>query len=241
MCLTCDNNERDKERRYIYNESTGKLEHCKCMAKSIEFNKAKKLYNQANIPIQYRLATLDLKIAHDKTASLLVNTDIIKEFLAEKELSHKGFYLHGTTGSGKTHIACAILNELILKRGIEGRYCKVSRDFMEAIKATYAGKDKFWGEVDSTSKVIEEQFQKVPVLVLDDLGVQKDSDWAYEKLYDLIDSRYENRRLTIITSNKPLNSWKGVFQNRIYSRLYEMTQELFFEAVDYRENFGGAA
>ncbi|MBK8395744.1 MAG: ATP-binding protein [Leptospiraceae bacterium] len=46
------------------------------------------------------------------------------------------------------------------------------------------------------------------MLVLDDFGVQKETAWAMEKIYDLIDTRYENRRLTIVTSNKPMESLK---------------------------------
>ncbi len=244
LCKKCDSNEYDKKRRYIYNDSTTKLENCKCMPFSLKFNQIKKLYDKSNIPARYKLASLEMNMDHDLhqnggTCTLHANTMEVREFLEAKELSHRGFYFQGTTGSGKTHIACAILNELILKRGLEGRYCKVSKDFLEAIKTTFT-KEKYWNE-ESTSKSIEDEFQKVPVLVLDDFGVQKDSPWVLEKLYDLIDTRYEARRLTIITSNKPMESWRGVFENRIYSRLKEMTEEKSFMAADYRELFGGAA
>lgn len=246
LCRSCDNNEIDKKNRDIYNAATDKKTHCKCKPFSLEFSRIKKLYDKSNIPSRYKLATLEMDMEHDRginggTSSLFLNTDLVREFLEEKEVSHRGFYLWGNTGSGKTHVACAILNNLILKKGIEARYCKVSKDFLEAIKATFTDKDKFWGEVESTSKAIENEFQKVPVLVLDDFGVQKETAWAMEKIYDLIDTRYENRRLTIVTSNKPMESLKGVFENRIYSRLCEMTRELFFEAIDYREMVGGAA
>ncbi len=243
LCKSCDSNEFDKKRRYIYNESTTKLESCKCMPFSLKFNQIKKLYDKSNIPSRYKLATLEMDTEHDKKGlSLLINTDNVRSFLEAKDLSHRGYYFSGNTGSGKTHVACAILNNLILTRGIECRYCKVSKDFLEAIKATFS-KEKYWNE-ESTSKSIEDEFQKVPVLVLDDFGVQKDSPWVLEKIYDLIDTRYEARRLTIITSNSPIDSWKSdkdISKQRIYSRLKEMCEERFFESADYRELIGGAA
>ncbi len=239
LCKTCGSKEYDKKDRYIYNDATGKKGSCKCMPYSLEFTRIKKLYDKSNIPARYKLASLDLNMDHDKTLSLLVNTSDVRDFLEAKELPKRGFYFQGNTGSGKTHVACAIINHVILKKGIQGKYCKVSKDFIEAIKATFT-KDKHWNE-ECTSKSIEEEYQKVPVLVLDDFGVQKDSPWVLEKLYDLIDTRYEDERLTIITSNKPVEAWKDVFENRIYSRLKEMCEEKLFEAPDYRELFGGAA
>jgi hypothetical protein len=141
----------------------------------------------------------------------------------------------GAGRSGKTLLACAILNVLTLKYGIETRYCKVSRDFIQAIKDTF-NKKNGWGDPDTDiAAKIEKDLQTVPFLVLDDFGITKDTEWAFEKFYNLIDTRYEYNRPTILTSNKPLEMWKGIFENRIYSRLCEMTKQVFFESLDFRE------
>lgn len=223
--------------------TTGELLLCGCISikeydKYTNYIRIKNLYEKSNIPVHYRTARVEnLQVEHDDSKSLLSAVDTISDFLNAKELTHRGFYLCGNTGSGKTHLACSILNELTINRGIETRYVKVSKDFIEAIKATF-GQKNGWGEPVNAAIKIESDLQKVPVLVLDDFGTQKDSEWALERIYDLIDARYENRRLTIITSNKPIKDWKSednISKQRIYSRLCGMTEEIPFEAPDWRE------
>jgi len=81
------------------------------------------------------------------------------------------------------------------------------------------------------------EFADIDVLVIDDFGVQKDSDWVNSKLYDLIDSRYEKEKITLLTSNSPLSDWKEKGEGRVYSRLCEMTHEIKLECPDYRLKF----
>ena len=236
LCKKCDSNEYDKKRRYIYNDSTAKLENCKCMPFSLKFNQIKKLYDKSNIPSKYKNASLEVNTEHDTSNSLELNTGDIKRFLSNfKTTGNRGFYFQGKTGSGKTHVACAILNNLILTRGIEGRYCHITQDLFIPIKEVYDGNST------RTASQIEREYQETPILIIDDLGVQKDTLWALEILYNLIDTRYSKERTTIITSNKAMDYWEGIFENRIYSRLVEMCEEKNFESPDYRKYLGGAA
>lgn len=237
LCKTCGSKEFDRKRRYIYNDSTTKLESCKCMPFSLKFNQIKKLYDKSNIPKLYKLASLELNTDHDDNESLRMNMYDVRRFLSEfNPTSKRGFYFYGKTGSGKTHVACAILNNLILTRGIEGRYCHVSQDLFNPIKDSYDGVPGL-----KTARQIEKEYQEVPILIIDDLGVQKDTLWALEILYNLIDTRYSKERITIITSNKPMEYWEGIFENRIHSRLVEMCEEKTFASTDYRKYLGGAA
>ncbi len=74
----------------------------------------------------------------------------------------------------------------------------------------------------------------MPALVIDDFGIHNESDWVNSVLYDLIDARYENNLLTIITSNDPLDAWKELAKGRVYSRLREICIEIQIDAPDYR-------
>lgn len=239
LCEECPSDKYLKPLRMIYLEEKNGQVPCKCMNQSKNFNRIKKLYDSANIPEHFRKARVEtIEHEHDKTASLFAAKDTISEFLATSPVTNQasplGFYMYGGTGCGKTHLAISILNVMILKYGIQSRYCKFSKDFINALKASYNKKDD-WGdqELDSSAK-IEKELQTVPVLVIDDFGVTKDSDWSLEKTYDLLTTRLEANRITIITSNTKMEDLAGVFSNRIFSRLCEMTRPIEFLNIDYR-------
>lgn len=237
LCKSCGSDESEKKLHKKYNAEINSIENCKCMSSILKFNRIKKLYEKANIPRKYRFAKVeDLTEEHDTTMSVFATKDAIRDYtkISPTLEIKQSLYLHGNTGSGKTHLACSILNAFTLKYGIETRYCKMSRDFIEKIRATYNKKDS-WGDFDSDSEdKILKDLQSVPVLVLDDFGITKENEWSGKLIYDLLDTRVEANRPTIITSNKPIEDFKGFFENRIYSRLCE-TKQLFFEAADYRE------
>ncbi|PJZ68111.1 DNA replication protein DnaC [Leptospira perolatii] len=215
----------------VFDESQNRMMPCVCHNARLESDRIEFLIRKAGIPPRYKYRTLDrmdtselsFLIAHDWAADLV---------LKWKELgkSAQGLYLWGGTGSGKTLLACAILNELVFRYGMECKYAKINRDFLSTLRDTYQ-KDS---ELHGMEKTIERQFSEVEVLVLDDFGANKESDWANSKLYDLIDSRYEQEKLTILTSNISLSAWKETAEGRIFSRLMQMTKEIHLDCPDYR-------
>ena len=104
------------------------------------------------------------------------------------------------------------------------------------LNGTYQKDSEFYGQ----ESLIELEIANVDVLVIDDFGVQKETEWANSKLYDLIDHRYESDKLTLLTSNLELSELREMGEGRIYSRLLEMTRELKLECPDYREKFHNA-
>lgn len=152
---------------------------------------------------------------------------IIKEF---GHGTNRGLYLHGGTGTGKTLTGCVILNELVRLYQIKVVYAKVTRDILGKIRASFNPKSEHFGE----GYKIEQRLARVPVLMIDDFGSHKDTEWVNEVLYDLIDARYENNLLTIITSNDHLDTWKEIGSGRIYSRLVEMSEEIHIDVPDFR-------
>lgn len=130
----------------------------------------------------------------------------------------------GENGCGKTHLAAAIANH-INQQGMPVLFIVVP-DFLDYLRSTF-NPDRHIS-YDS----LFEKVKKVPVLVLDDFGEQADTRWARDKLYQLINYRYNSRLPTVITSSYALDE----IENRIASRLVDPSLSLVFYIIvpDYR-------
>lgn len=134
-------------------------------------------------------------------------------------------FFHGNCGVGKTHLAVAIANEIIKQKQV-GVYFRVVPDLLDQLRATF----------DPTNGVAyDDRFQQIRnahLLVLDDLGTEQATPWAREKLYQLINHRYNEQLPTVVTSNQDF----GRIEPRVLSRLLDtrLSQYIFFDAEDYR-------
>ena len=124
-----------------------------------------------------------------KKAKLLAQA-FVRDYPGAEE---KGLLLIGPSGVGKTHLAVAALKEL-LRRGHAGLFCDY-RELLKEIQASYNPSS------DSTEMAILEPIRTVEILVLDDLGASKPSDWVRDIVGIVLNARYNERRTTIITTN----------------------------------------
>ncbi len=106
--------------------------------------------------------------------------------------SEKGLLLMGPSGVGKTHLAVAAVKELI-QRGHAGLFCDY-RELLKEIQASYNPAS------ESTEMRILEPIRTVEILVLDDLGASKPSDWVRDIVGIVLNARYNESRTTIITT-----------------------------------------
>lgn len=104
-----------------------------------------------------------------------------------------GLLLMGTTGVGKTHLAVAALKKIVL-RGHNGLFCEY-RALLKEIQESYNPVS------EATEMGVLEPVLKADILVLDDVGSSKPSLWAIETVGHILNTRYNERRLTIITTN----------------------------------------
>lgn len=114
-------------------------------------------------------------------------------------------FFEGGTGCGKTHLAIAAMHEFGLNRSW---FWKVP-DFLDFIRVTAYGQEL--GILATLRSYVAGDF----LLVLDDLGTEKPTEWAAEQLYRVIDARCDNHLPTIVTTNIPLED----IESRILSRL----------------------
>lgn len=145
-----------------------------------------------------------------------------------------GLYIFGNPGVGKTHLVAAMANSLIAE-GIDVRYT-VSSTLLVNIRATY---DKDNSEAIGNEGYILTDLATVPLLFLDDLGVERFTSWEVEKLYGLINQRYLAKLPTVFTSNLPLDNLEeemgpGGTATRIVSRIAESCRVFLLDGEDLR-------
>jgi len=131
-------------------------------------------------------------------------------------------------GTGKTHLAAAILNRHI-DQGETGVFCNVP-DLLRRLRATFSQDAR-----ESEHRVFS-SIRGAGLLVLDDLGKEKWSPWVEQTLYDIINYRYIHELPTVITTNLSLKELAEAIGLACYSRLRERGPLIYVRGEDYRRH-----
>lgn len=140
----------------------------------------------------------------------------------------EGLYFWGNVGSGKTFCGLAIVNELRRKKYVEMLFFNFA-ELMYRIRKGYEVDGKF-------DPNLLEAVKKCEVLMIDDIGLEKATDWITEQLYLVINSRYEAMLPTIVTSNQSPEDLGKTHNAQIASRLLEMSKVVKFTGKDRRSS-----
>lgn len=135
----------------------------------------------------------------------------------------KGLYLYsGTRGSGKTLLACCLVNEVVNRYDLSVKFISIL-DYLELTKKGYSS---------AADKEEKDSIMRSTILVLDDIGVEVSKDWVNTTLYHLINFRYSNKLMTIVTSNCSIETLK--IDDRIKDRLNAMCIPLHMPEISIR-------
>ncbi len=164
----------------------------------------------------------------------------------------KGLLIIGKIGTGKTHLAVGILKDLILNRGISCLFY----DYRELLKEI---QNSYNSTVQTTELDVLRPVFETDVLVLDELGAVKPTEWVWDTVSLILNTRYNDNRTTIITTNFDDQAAAGVSQSisparaasrgetlgdrigeRMRSRLHEMCRIITLEGGDFRQKFRSA-
>ena len=161
------------------------------------------------------------------TPQTLEAFNICREFVIRYKPNIKGLRLWGNYGTGKTHLITAIINNLLMKN-VPCMFVVVP-ELLEYLRQGIKNE-----ETAQTATELISMAKKVDVLVLDDLGAEKPSNWVKEQLFILINARYENQLTTLITTNLSTAELVEQIGQRIVSRVVEMTNTVKINTDDYR-------
>lgn len=217
--------------RYRYcNCEIGQFQKQKDEADAISYRKeyADNLVRIANIP--RRFASADMQ---DYDPDYFV--DIVRNINLKEG---RGLFLWGPVGSGKTHLAAAILgnwlehnnfeNVTMLADGFGKHFLFVQvPDLLDKIRSSYDDRR-------SDGEDWLEEASEATLIVLDDIGAERVTDWVREKLFQLVNRRYNDMRATIVTSNLSPDQLAAHIGDRTVSRLVGMCKVIKLQGDDRR-------
>lgn len=195
-----------------------------------------KLLEAARIPRRYSECSLSNYHPANNNGSQLRAFNLAYRLVREYPVVDRGLLLMGTVGVGKTHLSVAILRGLI-EKGVPCLFYEFGA-LLKKIQGSYNSLSQ-----TSELKVLTPIFE-AEVLILDELGASKTTDWVRDTMMQIIGTRYNERKLTIFTTNyfderhsEPNETLEDRIGVRLRSRLYEMCKTVQIEGNDYRRLF----
>jgi len=249
LCPVCD----DTGWKTIGDGRDRRVARCECRLQE----RNSKLLEQARIPRRYEhceLSNFEIMNGHSQPSlsAALVST---QRFVAEYPVERAGLLIIGPIGVGKTHLAVGIIKE-ILGKGIPCLFY----DYRELLKEI---QNSYNASVAATEMQVLKPVFETEVLVLDELGAVKPTEWVWDTVSHILNTRYNDERTTIITTNfKDLPPSKADGEEgerarafrasreetlgdrigeRMRSRLHEMCKVVKMEGKDFRTEYRSAS
>ena len=174
----------------------------------------------------FRIATFDnFQVRKENERHLQLAQNYCRKFQIMYE-QNQGLLFYGTVGTGKSYTAACIANYLL-----ERKVSVVMTSFVRILQ-----------EMKGFDKEREESFtnrlNSARFLIIDDLGAERSTDYALEKVYGIIDSRYRAKKPLILTTNLTLQQMQNttdIRYERIYDRIFEMCYPIEFSGTSWRK------
>jgi len=235
--------------RPIESEGVRRVRRCECYSD----DRSNRLMRAAHIPRRYEHCSFE---NFDKKNEKLSQAKLLAQCFTEEYPLDYGLLFVGPNGVGKTHLAVSVLRELSVGKGIECLFYDFHQ-LLDDIQKTY-------DSVSQSSKFsVLQPVHEVEVLLLDELSAVRPTDWVRDTLAHIINSRYNEKKVTLVTTTLTLeteqpskrasvstpsgemlvNFEKSLAQlgPTLCSRLYEMCRVVEMEGTDYRKNIKQAS
>jgi DNA replication protein DnaC len=225
-CAVCD----DTGWKPVEDQGVRRVVRCECWREQVGHNRLA----DAKIPKRYQHCTLESMRAYNESLQEAVRKAqrFVDGFPGKVD---RGLLLVGHAGVGKTHIAVGVLRGIIEKTGAQGLFYD-TRELLTTIRSSYDP------VVRTSSTSILRPVMETSFLVLDDLGAERPTDWVEETMNLIVNTRYNERLMTLFTSNYPdvpdvedPNSLLCRIGFRMRSRLQEMCSTVEIDAADFRD------
>lgn len=226
------NNELLAKRKLIAKENTSTITEIndidaavKHAMKMAELSKQHpKTIEPVRVDITPKVNTLFPKRFRDKTFESYIGNENLKENIKKSIAKGQSIMMIGQTGSGKTHLAVSASRQMMINV-FERENLLPSFKITTIIEMQSAILDK--------SKTIDD-YKKTDVLIIDDLGAEKEGEWSTAKIFELINHRYMQMLPTVITTNHTGVELSNKIGQRSVSRIIEMCDIYQVEGKDYR-------
>jgi DNA replication protein DnaC len=205
------------------------VRRCRC----VEQARVARLLAEARVPKRYEHCDLESYVPNDPTQKK-AKLDAAR-FVEKYPLIDVGLLFLGPCGVGKTHLAVSVLKQIIVEKGDSGIFYDF-RDLLRDIQSS-------WNAVSqSTEYDVLRPVLTANLLVLDELGANKPTEWVRDTIAHIINCRYNDKRLTIFTSNYPDTAERPGEETltdrigaRLRSRLWEMCKVVEIRGKDFRQ------
>ena len=210
------------------------------------------MLERAHIPARYKHCTLadfdtDFPGSHSKLAEARLRAG---RFVEEYPTENTGLLFIGPIGVGKTHLAVGVIRELMLQKNVDCLFY----DYRELLKEI---QNSYNATVNTTELEVLRPVFEAEVLVLDELGAVKPTEWVWDTVSHILNTRYNDRRTTIITTNfqdlpagaSQMNPAARANRDenlgdrigeRMRSRLQEMCRKIEMQGSDFRQRVRSA-
>ena len=165
----------------------------------------------------------DLKITEHNEKQIKICRNYADKF-EEVYNGKQGLLLYGDVGTGKTYLSACIANQLM----VEKQYPVIMTSFSKMISHMATYKDEN----------IMEKLSNVKLVIIDDFGIERSTDFAFEKIYEIVNTVYDKGIPLIVTTNISFADMKNADDlklKRLYDRFFERCYPVKFQGLSFRK------